>query len=256
MELEQEPTGDGAGAASSAAFRARLEDADAPVALELDSPSRCALVAFGGIVGALGMPPFEFFKVTDGLECKKIFLRDLHQAWYHGGLPGICNDIGGIAEFLRARLAGAGVERLVLVGNSMGGYAALLLGVMLKADVVLAFSPQTYIDERTRRRTWDRRWTPEVERAQELGHAVHDWFDLRPMLHGAPSSLRAQVHFSLASRLDSVHALRLLRVPAVELHPHVRGGHNAIQGLRESGALRAILAEALRGPALAAQPPA
>src|SRR4030095_13070876 len=44
---------------SAEAFRARLEDPKAPVALELDSPGPCALVAFGGIVGALGIPALQ-----------------------------------------------------------------------------------------------------------------------------------------------------------------------------------------------------
>lgn len=243
IEQAQEP----ADAAGLGGFRARLEDPSAPVAMDLGSERPCALVAFGGIAGALGMPPFEFFRIAAGLECKRIFVRDVHQAWYQGGLPGICGDFAGMASFLRDQLACAGVERLVLVGNSMGGFAALLCGVLLRADVVHAFSPQTFIDSRTRRFFRDRRWAEQVQRAQELGRLASEHFDVKPALRSAPPALRAHVHFSLTSRLDCVHALRLLPVPCVRLHPHGRGGHNAIKHLRETGELAAILSASLGG---------
>ena len=34
------------------------------------------------------------------------------------------------------------VERLVMIGSSAGGYAALAFGALLQADLVLSFSPR------------------------------------------------------------------------------------------------------------------
>jgi hypothetical protein len=43
-------------------------NSDAPLALDLSIDSSSVLVAFGGIYGAMGMPPFEFFNLTRNLR--------------------------------------------------------------------------------------------------------------------------------------------------------------------------------------------
>lgn len=82
-------------------FREQLEDPRSPVALDLEPDSRTLLVAFGGIRGGLGLPPFEFFRLTGELPVKKVYVRDLRQRWYHRGLPGIASDLAGMRAFLR-----------------------------------------------------------------------------------------------------------------------------------------------------------
>jgi hypothetical protein len=69
-------------------FRQAVEDPNVPLSFDLGSDSTTLLVAFGGMAGQLGMPPFEFFKATGGIPVKRLFVRDLHQAWYHRGIPG------------------------------------------------------------------------------------------------------------------------------------------------------------------------
>ncbi|HEY8152752.1 MAG TPA: hypothetical protein VII72_01350 [Myxococcota bacterium] len=232
-------------------LRSALDEPTVPVAIDFSPPGRALLVAFGGIAGALGMPPFEFFKLSADLDCKRIFVRDLRQAWYHEGLPGISEDLPGIARFLRARMQESRAERFVFVGNSMGGYAAILLGALAGAHAVHAISPQTFIDRWRRLLFWDRRWRREIARVHALPQARWDVFDLRGALPRLPAVPQIELHYSSQSRIDSLHARRMRGAPGVTLHPHGEGGHQVVARLRDTGALRSLLVRALESPSSA-----
>jgi len=104
------------------------------------------------------MPPFEFLSLTGGIPVKRVFVRDLRQAWYHHGLPGQGDGLLDVARVLRELIDGHDVRRVVMAGNSAGGYAALVFGCLLGADAVLAFAPQTVLDLGTLAEMGDHRW--------------------------------------------------------------------------------------------------
>lgn len=223
-------------------FDAQVQDPAAPMAVALVPGSRALLVAFGGIIGALGIPPFEFFNLTKGFALSRVYVRDLDQAWYHAGLRGVSSSAAETAEVLRTLVAESGAERVVLVGNSMGGYAALLFGALLGADVVHAFSPQTFVDRASRSMHGDRRWSAQLE---PVHRANPPHLDLLPLLRDRDGDGQMIVHYSPADALDTIHAERLRGLPRVELRRHADGGHNVIKHLRQSGALDAIVRGAL-----------
>ena len=140
-------------------------NSDLPIAADFSNPSNSVLIAFGGILGAMGIPPFEFFSLTREMQVNKIYLRDLKQAWYHHGLPGVADNINDLVLFLDNILDKNGVEKTVLVGNSMGGFAAILFGVLLSRKVLVhAFSPQTFIDRLNRYIHKDDRWSDQIQK--------------------------------------------------------------------------------------------
>jgi hypothetical protein len=49
-----------------------------PLKANMRRRSGTLLIAFGGMRGELGMPPFEFFGVTREMRTKLLFVRDLH----------------------------------------------------------------------------------------------------------------------------------------------------------------------------------
>lgn len=73
----------------AANFEDDVNDPELSAVIDLLHPGRPLLIAFGGIVGSLVIPPYEFFNLTRGLDINKIYLRDHSQTWYHSGLPGI-----------------------------------------------------------------------------------------------------------------------------------------------------------------------
>lgn len=70
---------------------------------------------------------------------KHIFLRDVNKQWYLSGINDKVDSPQKLLEFLKKETEG---YDLVTVGSSAGGYAAVLYGSLLAADMVFAFNCQ------------------------------------------------------------------------------------------------------------------
>jgi hypothetical protein len=235
---------------NTASFLNVLQDNASPIAIEVDRSSSSVLIAFGGIQGSLGMPPFEFFNLAAGIGTSKIFVRDLEQAWYHFGLPGLSRDIEGTAKLLRNEVTRLAPGRVIMCGNSMGGYAAILFGHLLEVDEVHAFCPQTFIGRFRRMIFRDKRWAEQMRRLHSSGEMQRDYSDLRRLVLARTGNKPIiHIHFSLTNRLDKRHALRMGNLDSVILHGYAeKMGHKLVRSLRDSGRLREIITGALTQP--------
>ncbi|HTA35271.1 MAG TPA: hypothetical protein VK761_01045 [Solirubrobacteraceae bacterium] len=233
-----------------------LQNPTLPYVADMSGGSRTLLVAFGGLQGELGMPVFEFFKSTRDIPVKRLFVRDLRQSWYHGGLAGEDATLDDATDSLRELVAREHVDRLVTVGNSAGGYAALVFGTLLGAETVLSFSPQTVLDLEQRRAMKDGRWEKQLRPLVEVDALDARWTDLRDALPQARNAFtRYEIFFDETHRLDRLHAERLVGIDGVRLYRFGRGGHMVSLSLRRSGGLERLLRRALgQVPATAAVP--
>ena len=227
-------------------FDARLQDPTASFAREMCPGSRAVMIAFGGIKLGLGMPTFEFFQLARGLSAHKLFFRDMHQAWYHRGLPGVGECIGDIASFIRDEITSVGARRVAVFGNSMGGYAALLFGALVGAHEVHVFAPQTFLSPMSLIRHADFRWKRDIWRVY-LSADRREHLDLRNAMRDAKQT-EFHIHFSSVNRLDAVHAHHLAGSANVHLHDHPEGGHRVVKTLRDNGTLQQIVRRALAEP--------
>src|SRR5438045_7257566 len=100
-----------------------MSAADRGIACDFEPQSNTIVVAFGGISGGVGAPVFEFFRILSRIGVKRVFVRDHYRAWYHRGVEGVGADIPSVASELAKLFEG---HRAILIGNSAGGYAALL----------------------------------------------------------------------------------------------------------------------------------
>jgi pimeloyl-ACP methyl ester carboxylesterase len=227
-------------------FRRSLEDPSAPLSLDMRRRSSTLLVAFGGMRGHVGMLPFEFFKATGSLPVKRLFVRDLRQAWYHRGIPGHGSTVEEVAESLRGLIADRGVERLVVAGNSAGGYAALLFGTLLGADTVLCFAPQTVLDLGVLGEMDDHRWDDRLGALVQAGSLDPRWTDLSAALPPlARSSTAVELYFDASYTPDRLHAERIAALPGVRLRRLEGGAHGVAYEMRQSGQLQRVLQAAL-----------
>ena len=229
-------------------FWRELEDPEVSVATDIKKGARTMLIAFGGMRGALGMPPFEFLRATGRLRTTRIFVRDLAQAWYHRGIPGLGPTIEDAAAGIRTLLESRPPKRLVVTGTSAGGYAALVFGTLLGADVVLSIVPQTVVNDELMHAMGDHRWDRQLEKLIASGAWDSRWSDLRRDLPRARrGATRYEVYFDPDVELDRLHAERLTKVPGVRLN-HAHGEHGRVaRNLRESGELQRILTASLTG---------
>lgn len=229
-------------------FRRSIDDPNSPIALDVAPRSDTLLVAFGGMRGQVGMPPFEFFKATGEIPVKRLFVRDLRQAWYHRGVPGHGETIDEVGANLLELADANGVERLVTTGNSAGGYAALVFGILLGADAVLCFAPQTVLEPAVLDEIGDHRWDEQLRELLDADALDPRWADLaRALPDAAPLSAarerrpRAAVYYDATYDADRFHAERLAAVPGLELHARQGGAHGLVREMRASGELDSIL---------------
>jgi pimeloyl-ACP methyl ester carboxylesterase len=171
-----------------------------------------AIVAFS----AAGVKPGSFHllpHLKDVPGCSKLFVRDPESSWYNGGLPGVGRTIGEIAKKIELELDKLDVTRVVTIGPSMGGYAAILFGCMLEAERAIGVVPQTLLDRRLRH-------APSADVDVQVP-------DLKPIVWSSPRT-RVDVVAGWEDPLDVFHARRIagpssVRILAVPYRLHKFG---------------------------------
>lgn len=219
-------------------FERNLKDPNLSVVSDLSFQNRPLLMAFGGIFGALGIPPFEFYRLTKNLNVNKIYLRDLSQTWYHSGLPGISNSIDETTSFLKRSIHASDVTTVVVMGNSMGGYAAILFGVLIHADIIHAFSPPTSIG--------DEKYIRHKEKVRKVKKKFSTkYFDLKNIIKLNKYNGVINIYYDAKDKIDTKHAKHLKRSKNIALHSFLGGGHGLIKILKDSGELHRIITSSL-----------
>lgn len=202
-------------------------------------------ITFGGLLMRVGMmPPFEFFNVlSESAPAKKLFVRDHQQSWYHRGVRGAGPDIEAVRHALEQIRDELRPERVVTLGASAGGYAALLFGRLLGVDEAHAFSPQTFISPELRRRHGDDRWERRWSALMRSGGYEPRYGDLAEVFESTPGDrTRFVVHFGRGDELGSVHAKWLAsRAPEVERRRYDIDDKQVVRHLRERGELQPLL---------------
>jgi len=95
-------------------------------------------------------PYFHYKKslLNISAECKFdiLFLRNPKDKnhWYLDKMEGIGRGVSEIKNFLKKQIST--YNKIIFVGNSMGGYGAILYGSLLDVDYVVAPIPQTDLD--------------------------------------------------------------------------------------------------------------
>lgn len=228
---------------------ALLWGADASIIEDFSSDSPALLLAFAGLHQRFGMPVFEFDRITSRLPVKRLLMRDLTQSKYQQGVPGVGTGVGEVAAYLKRRIDATGCRRVVAVGGSAGGFAALLFGHLLEVEEVHAFSPQTFIDTENRARYGDDR--SEAIHANVNRDCAQDrqYFDLANVFAANQVGTAFHVHYGNRHLLDTIHAKRMESFANIQLHEYDYDGHSVVRKLKEDGMLEAILRSAI-GPGL------
>jgi pimeloyl-ACP methyl ester carboxylesterase len=230
------------------AFQTGLTKKSFPITINFDPQQHVLLLLFGGLAQQIGMPFFEFNKITSGLSrVNKIFLRDKYRSWYHRGLPRMGRDIDAVASFLQQYTAHASTHKIIAVGNSGGGYAALLFGALLGVDEVHAFSPKTFIDPIKRIINND---IPPKYGARHLLrlylHGKRKYFDLKKVfLASASQKGNYHIYYAENNKKDHLHASHVKSISGIHLHSFQYDRHNLVMFLKQSNRLREIIQAAI-----------
>lgn len=220
-----------------------------PDVLERHADSDTLFVAFGG-VGAnliLNIQPFEFLKTIERIGAAAVFVRDRKNLWYQAGVTGLGDTIDSLIDFTKS-LKGR-YRRIIGIGNSMGGYAAMLCGALAGFNDVIAISPQTFIDMANIKKHGENRWMKCFNEIAAMDKARY--LDLDAVLSGAGAATRHHVLFGGLDKLDGLHARRVGSHPGVRLLNLTRCAHaTTAAALRAEGTFDALINVAMRGGCL------
>lgn len=112
------------------------------------------IVALQGALGrGMEMPRFEWVRALKARTETKLFISDaalgtdadLYLSWYFGTASDDVQE--RIARYIEHVAAQIGASRIVLFGNSAGGYAAIALGQRIRNSRALALNPQIHIEK-------------------------------------------------------------------------------------------------------------
>ena len=125
---------------------------------------------------------YEWYGTRIHKAYKHIFLRDIYKQWY---LKGINNNIETPEKLLGWLSAETNGYKVIALGSSAGGYAAMLYGSQLQAERILAFNPQFELNSLFERS--DEAKNPILYRLKETEDCKY--LDITQWIRSAPSNL-------------------------------------------------------------------
>ena len=188
---------------------------------------RTLVVSFAGVGTQRKVtPPLEFIgTASDSGENHVLFVSDDSRSWMNA--PGLAEEVVRLVETYCEE---QGIERVVALGNSMGGFAALILPELTKVDAAVAVSPQFSMHPDLV--PGENRWRSYADRITEWRFPTVGAMDCEQtryyVLHGAAG-------------VEARHWLRFAR-SARSQHYIVQGvGHNLAGRLRRRRVLGGLL---------------
>ena len=224
-----------------------LENNQTSVSLDLSDSADVLLFVFGGIKNGIGMPFFEFNNFLKQYKnLSKVFIRDINQAWYHKGLTGISEEIATTLDYIKQITKEKTYTKIIFIGNSAGGYAALLFGNLLNINKVIAFAPQTFINRKNRLLYQDFRWKKQIRAIYDYKNSTPAYYDLKKVLKNN-SNTQNTIYFDSNDKLDKVNAQRLSSLENTNIIDLKLGKHNLIKAIRDNGLLKKIIENEIQG---------
>ena len=151
-------------------------------------------------------------------------------------------DVDEVTDSLLGLIDAIRPSRMITMGQSMGAYAAIMHGMLLGADQIVAFGPLSHLDP-IMRDAIRGLWLP-------LGDAGIASDRPRCFYKTSSSSVRevdyrGELHVifgthprhddGVSSNFDAVHALRLAQLPNTILDPHPQADHGIVSWLVDNG---------------------
>ena len=211
----------------------RWGDGVSTVMVDRNSDSSVLLISFAVFPGADGKSAFDFVGVTSDLPAKKVFFRDPYMLWYQLGLDGVGKTVPEIAAYVESLRMNEQSTRVVMIGNSGGGFAAILFGTLTGADEIHAFNPPTKLLVES-----DTSYPEQLAILHSKTGLDNPYIDLRKILLRHPNAKpQIYIHYSRGDKKDRKQARYLKGIPNVHLLQYPFISHHLARYLAKRGAL-------------------
>jgi len=190
--------------------------------------SQVAVVSFSGVGMGLGGIQFEEFrKSLTGVSNDIYFIKDKTKQWYNSSFYKISN-------ILNQDLSRRGVDRAITLGNSMGGFGAIIFAGQLRGcRSAIAFSAQSAVDPAI---------VPWEQRYKIYTDTVSRWtgLDATRLLH---QNVNYKLFFGNDDPFDVRHAARMATVESanIKIYLFQGAGHDLADYLKREGVLRQLI---------------
>lgn len=197
---------------------------------------------------------------VDGRPLNVILVRDVANFWYQHGVTGLGPDVHTAAVTLRDMIARLKPSAVGTVGQSMGGYAAVLFGALLNVGQVLAFGALSYLRSDWARRDDDTRWLAVME-ALDRHPPAHRYDDLPALLASRVKASALQLVYGTGPEAsgppnrDLLHAVRYAELPNAQVETIAQAPHAVVEWLIQQGRIDAYMRERLLDPLFASSTP-
>ncbi|SCZ00428.1 Lipase (class 3) [Paenibacillus polysaccharolyticus] len=194
-------------------------------------------------------PPFEFYRSTQSMGVNRIIIRDNKKAWFHKGLLNILDveTFDQMLTYIEDLIPANRFNKIIVMGLSMGGYAALLFGLLTRFKVTVhAFGPQTYFDldkkDYTDEMSWIIPFLDDIPR-----DAPREYLNLVKIFREREQIqlLEHNEYHIYYGTPDTTYAERLSGLKNVHLHKYDLNVHNLTTYFKDRGELENVLNELL-----------
>lgn len=225
--------------------------------IDFQGEGEVLIVSFG-FYDYTSTPSFDFYKqvkkleVLSGRKVNKLLLRDVKNQWYLKGIPGLGDNIDSTIKAIRKIIAEMKPSKVITVGQSMGGYGAILYGLLLGADEVISYGPLSCFDSKKLEIMHDYRWMVVVKQLEankpvkfynNLPELIRNYKSKTPdmrILYGTkPGCLPADRNEAVNH--DVGHAVQFYGLKGVKLYPFHNSSHAIIQYLKINNVINEIM---------------
>lgn len=190
--------------------------------------ARKVVIIFTGAAHQFGAPLRVIHQWFRRLDASLVYVFDMEWTYYLGTVRGLGNGLNETAAALQALVAELGGTRCYCVGNSGGGFGALLFALRLAARRTLAFSPPTSIRESLE---GVRRKGVDLDGLVSARSEV----ELREFYLASAEPPPARIYFPGNNLHDRAEAECLAGVPGMDLQPVEDTNHNLIPSFIDRG---------------------
>jgi len=212
-----------------------------------DNDSDILLISFASNGrGEDSIPSFNFYQLLkNNKSFDKLFLRDIDRNYYLTGLKNSSKNLKETIDLIKKLISVKKYRKIVSIGSSAGGYAAILFGQLLNFSKVIAFNPQTVLSEEKESIIEDYYYT--VDRCKELRNLnLSDTFyqDCLNLKNLVPFKTEVDIHVSNLSEVDKNYA-NFIEHKNCKLVKYNTSTHLLAFQLRESNKLKEIIEDNL-----------
>jgi esterase/lipase len=208
--------------------------------IEKDDTKKPLIITFGGIANGLAGPIFEFKNLLkENIDCHKIFIKDSNQSWYHKGANGLGNNINELKNDIEKLIEKINYSEIITIGASMGGYASLLFGSLLKVNSIISFVPQTFIDKETRKKHKDNRWSEQMKSVHENNQNYYNLINLNF------TNINTKIIYGKTDLLDTIHAKRMNKHKSIEIIKYNANHQSIFKKLKKDNQLINIIKKSI-----------